>query len=710
MRLGELQRTGSARRPLRALLVASLLVPALLFALTAFLSYRAHFDDVRERLAREADVLREHASKVFETAQLVIGEINTVLAGRSAAAIKADESSVHAILAGLIRSLPQFRDVWIIDRDGRPLASALFDPVPAALDLTDRDYFGATRATPGLFIGDVVTGRASGMRYFNIADRRRDAAGQFDGVVALAVVPEYFTAVYERLFGPTVALAGLVRADGTILGRFPSLGEKEIRLSPQSGFARSVARAPAGGFYQAVAETDGVTRLFAYRRLDQFPVYVYAARDRDVVVADWVWSMSSHLVFGVPATLCVFLITLVALRRTERAEAEARRREAAEEALRQSQKMEALGQLTGGVAHDFNNLLLVLNGNLDLLKQHARPEHGRLIAAMERALLRAEALTRQLLAFARRKPLRAERIDVVREMPKILETLRRSLRSNIALEARIPPETWPVEADPSELELALLNLSVNARDAMPRGGSLTITAENVPAADAAALAEPLPGDFVRLAARDTGTGIAPELLGRVFDPFFTTKSVERGTGLGLSQVHGFAKQSGGTATIRSRPGEGTTVEIYLPRSLAAATRESEPGIGPARAPKGEGARILIVDDNIEVGETTRGLVEKLGYRVRFVISGADALAAFAEEPADLVLSDIVMPQMTGIELARTLRQRHPALPILLATGYSEAVKEARAAGFPLITKPYRIEQLGQAIRDRLDLAEASAPR
>jgi two-component system NtrC family sensor kinase len=696
------ERSHSAVRPLRMLLVASIVVPALVFTTAAWISYRTLTRDTIELVGREADVLKEHATKVFETAGLVLTEIGAVLAALSEEEARAAEPSLHERLAKMVRGLPQFRTAWIVASDGGAMASTSQFPTPR-LPAEVADIETALPAPDnGLLIGEIVTGRVEGNRSFTIAARYGHRDGARSGAIILAVAPEYFERVYEKLVGGRDGIAGMVRADGTMLVRLPSLEAPSV-LSPRSQFMQSITRAPDGGFYETRSELDGIDRLFAYRRLDKLPIYVYAARDRSVVIGQWAQEMASHLFFGAPATLALFLITLVALRRTAAADTEAARREVAEAALQQAKKMEALGQLTGGVAHDFNNLLLVLNGNLDLIKQRVRPEQQKSVAAMERALLRAEALTRQLLAFARRKPLRSDRVNLVGEMPKVLETLGRSIRGNIAFESEIPADLWPIEADLGELELALLNLAVNARDAMPSGGTLRVSAANVAAAEAATLAEPLSGDFVRIAVADTGCGIAPEHLERVFDPFFTTKPAERGTGLGLSQVHGFAKQSRGTAVIRSRPGEGTTVEIYLPRAAGVEAPVRPLGVAMpsiAGAPR-DRIRILVVDDNIEVGETTVAILADLGYRARFVIGGAEALRTIAADPADIVIADMVMPAMSGIELARVLRGECPDLPILLATGYSEAVPQARRAGFPLVIKPYRADRLDRAIQEML---------
>ena len=380
--------------------------------------------------------------------------------------------------------------------------------------------------------------------------------------------------------------------------------------------------------------------------------------------------------------------------------AEMQQREHAERALHQAQKMEAIGRLTGGIAHDFNNLLMVLSGSLDMLERAADPaRRERLLGAMRQAATRGEALTRQLLAFSRRLTLMPGPVHLHALLEGMRALVAGALREDIRIEFLIPEDLWPVLADPAQLELAILNLAVNARDAMPQGGTLTIQASNVH--DDKAGEEEFPGNFVRMEVRDTGSGIAPEILDRVFDPFFTTKDVGKGTGLGLSQIYGFTKQSGGRVSVRSGPGEGTSIILHLPRAVAAPAVE-----GPAPLPAREATRlaerkstVLLVEDNDEVAALTFEMLQGLGFQVRRAASALGALHLLEEDAAvDLVLSDIVMPGMSGVELATELRRRRPDLPVILTTGYSEAISDSKAfEGFRLLTKPYRIETLEAAL-------------
>ena len=358
-----------------------------------------------------------------------------------------------------------------------------------------------------------------------------------------------------------------------------------------------------------------------------------------------------------------------------------------------AQKMDALGQLTGGVAHDFNNLLMVVSGHLRTLKKAVADDAkaARAAAAIELAAQRGETLTRQLLTFARRQTVHA----TVFHVGERIEGLRAMLASSIGAAARlvttIGPEVWPVKVDPGELELSLVNLMLNARDAMPGGGVIAVTAENVTLARGDTRAE-LEGDFVALRVTDTGTGIAPDVLEKVFDPFFTTKQINKGSGLGLSQVHGFAHQSGGTVTIDSALGKGTTVTLYLPRGHA----DGVAAAGEVEVESARGGLVLVVDDNPEVAEVSASMLEQLGYDVHRASDAEGALAAIDRHAFDLVVTDIVMPgNMDGVALARAARARRPDLPVLLVTGYSEAAAEA-GADFPVMRKPFQLAELSRA--------------
>ncbi len=383
------------------------------------------------------------------------------------------------------------------------------------------------------------------------------------------------------------------------------------------------------------------------------------------------------------------------------------RRRDAEDALRQSQKMEALGQLTGGIAHDFNNLLQVVIGYSDVLKRalemDGEPRLNRAVDNIAAAARRGATLTQQLLAFARKQRLEGRTLNLNTLVENLRDMTGRTLGEHIHVALKLDPELANCRLDPVQAELAILNLLINARDAMPAGGGLTISTENrlIEDGDSVLFGNLEPGRYVCLSISDTGTGMTPDLLKRVMEPFFTTKEEGKGTGLGLSMVYGFVKQSGGTVRIYSEPGEGTTVKIFVPATDMAMERPvSERTYGERR---GGTETILVVEDREDVAELATLMLRDMGYHVLNATNGRNALAVVEEnEGIDLIFSDMIMPAgINGVVLAREARKRRPKIKVLLTTGYAEASLERRDMGgseFDIISKPYTRSELARKIR------------
>ncbi len=387
-----------------------------------------------------------------------------------------------------------------------------------------------------------------------------------------------------------------------------------------------------------------------------------------------------------------------------------------QEQLHQAQKMEAVGQLTGGLAHDFNNLLMIIIANLDLLDTmlKGQPAAQKLVNAAIGASLRGAELTKQLLAFSRRQQLQPQAIDVNQLVSATAELLRRTLGEAVDIKTAFGQQIWTAEADPSQVESALVNLSINARDAMPGGGQLTIETANATLDMAYADDNPdaAPGDYVMLAVTDTGTGMPPDVVRRVFEPFFTTKAVGKGTGLGLSMVYGFAKQSGGHVKIYSEAGHGTTVRLYLPKA-----REQQAGapisdLGEAGSIHGADEVVLVVEDNDDVRAVTARQLGILGYQVIEAETAAEALKVLdSGTKVDVMFTDVVMPGgASGFDLAEQARARRPDLGILFTSGFTEVSLRDNAAlekSAGLLSKPYRLEALARKIKEALTLRARS---
>ena len=385
--------------------------------------------------------------------------------------------------------------------------------------------------------------------------------------------------------------------------------------------------------------------------------------------------------------------------------AEAVERQAAEAQLRQVQKMEAVGQLTGGIAHDFNNMLAVVVGGIDLARRRLNGPRREVLVHLTNAMegaTRAAALTRRLLSFARSEPLLPERVDSAELVGGMSELLDRTLGERIDVRTELDADAWPVFVDSHQLENAILNLAVNARDAMDGEGQLTISTANVTLA-ANAVGDIQPGEYLRISVADEGCGMTEEVIDRAFEPFFTTKEVGKGTGLGLSQIFGFAHQSGGEVGIVSAPGEGTTVSIYLPRTQApAANVRLHPAAQRQEADVTvPGARILLVEDDPRVRLATVGALEDLGYEPVSCSGGAEAMRLFAEEDFDLVISDVVMPEMSGPELIRELRARRPDIAVLFVTGFVGEGETDNLVGHELLRKPFTVAALAAAVAGSL---------
>lgn len=380
-------------------------------------------------------------------------------------------------------------------------------------------------------------------------------------------------------------------------------------------------------------------------------------------------------------------------------------RERVEEALRQAQRLEAIGQLTSGVAHDFNNLLTVITGNLDFLAPLAKDEKSKRRLDMMRSAAESGArLTAQLLAFSRRQRLEPAPIELNQVVRSMRDLLQGSIGGAIRIEMRLQDDLWAALVDATQIELVILNLAINARDAMAVGGSLTIETANVVLEESGrGPEEPLPGSYVMVAVNDTGAGIAPEIMGRVFEPFFTTKAVGKGSGLGLAQVYGFAKQSGGGVRIETELGRGTSVKVFLPRAAHLPSHPAEVVRADAtRAPARYcGRALLIVDDDFAVREVTAQKLSEAGYQVRKADSARAALRALDADPAvDGVILDFAMPEMNGAEVAEEIQRRWGAIPILFVTGYADVEAPHRLDGVGeerIVQKPYRGRELEEKV-------------
>ena len=697
-------------RSLRVSMLMAVILPTLLFTVAAAIFYGQAFDDARLRVDREARIAQEHASKIMENNESMTRGLLDFLAPMAPAEVAAREQELHLKLVALASSLQQVQSMWLLDSAGIAVASNRFFPVPK-IDASDREYFRWHQAgNPGIYISDALVSRATGETFFDVS-QRWEYQGKFAGVVSISLYPAYFAEFYRGMARDAPGLMVMMtRSDGAMIARWPELPPNKARLDSQSALLKAMTTGAVQGRIEGASAVDGEERITAFRRLERYPVYVQAGVDREAIVAGWQRQLAVLAAFTFPISMALMYVVWVALRRTRRELAaqqslqrEIEQRARIENALHHVQKLEALGRLTGGVAHDFNNLLTIVSNNLHLMRRvDPKMADNKQLAAIGRAVSSGERLTRQLLAFARRQPLQPEVISIQERLPALLALIAPTLGPRIESSVEVDPGTKAILVDPAELELAIINLAVNAKDAMPDGGCLTLSARNASPRDL-----DIAGEFVMLTVADTGVGIDPELTERIFEPFFTTKPAGQGTGLGLSQVYGLCAQAGGTVRIDSAPGKGTRVSLYLP-----ATDPVPLVVGLKDAPEDSAldCNILLVEDNEDVAAATQPLLQTVGCTVRWAPSADAARAMIDAEPSkfDIVLTDMAMPgQLDGLGLAEHLRNRHPSIQVVLMTGYTNQLQEAAARRFTVLAKPCAPGVLTNAMRDAIRRRNAS---
>jgi two-component system, NtrC family, sensor kinase len=696
-----------AVRWLKWSMVLAAVLPTVLFALATWSMYGDEIADARVRTDRATRIGVEHATKVIETNEVIARHVLGLLGNLTLEQARAQEAMLHPQLVKITAGFEQIQSAWIVGSDGRMVASNRLFPVRTNVDFSDREGLTVHAAgVRGPYVTKPSIGRITREPFFDITNPWHGPDGRFNGAIWVSLSPVYFSEFYRRLSVAEPGLrVSLVRADGHVLARWPMPPTVNPQLPESSPLVSLMASGSIEGLIAGQSSIDGVERMGAFRRLERHPLYVIATVDRAGVLAAWHRRVALLAAFTFPTALALIYIAWVALRRTRREitalrelQHEVEQRALAEDSLRQMQKLEALGRLTGGVAHDFNNLLMVVNNNLHLMRRlDPSLADNRQLAAIGRAVTSGERLTRQLLAFARRQPLNPEILQLQERLPALLSLVSPTLGPRIESSVTVEPDTGPVEVDRAELELAIINLAINAKDAMPDGGTFKITARNAPAGTIR-----LTGDFVEVAVTDTGSGIDPAVIDRVFEPFFTTKPSGRGTGLGLSQVYGLGAQAGGTARIESPAGGGTRVLLYLPMAQSARPQALAPH---AEVSQPLQCRVLLVEDNSDLAAVTRTLLETSGCSVEWAAGGEAArrLIDQARERFDVVVSDMAMPgAMDGLALAEHLRAVYPALPVVLMTGYAHQLHEASARRFTVLAKPCAPEVLAAAIRNALE--------
>ena len=710
-------------RHLASVSVALRIVAVAVFVLVAGAVYHelhsgrtAIIADTERQMARLDMVFAEQTGRAIEAVDLLVtGALETVQTQPLAL------DGLDDVLRRRIRAVRQIASILIVDASGKVIVTT--DPEgastpSAAVEAMLARYRAAPKST--LLISPPF--RVSDNKWNALLGRPEyDGDGTFSGMAVGSINLTYFEDFYRAVELNENGAIMLHLRDGTVLARFPhvdkAIGTSFGHLPP---FTQVLANAQAGTLLME-SPVDGSIRVTAIRALRAFPLAVMISVEQGRILVDWRHGAVALIGGAVGLGGAVVFLLLLLSRRSRQVEGlldqthaaheqaeEARdgllqqisERERAEGALRQAQRIEAIGQLTGGVAHDFNNLLTVVLGNVDILQRRAGAEGngvlGERLSAIRAAAERGATLTGHLLAFARRQPLMPKSTDLNGMIEGMRDLLDSALGGRAHASFSLAKGLWPAMVDQSQIELVVLNLVINARDAMPDGGVITIETANHRLTEKNGPDGSPPGDYVAITVRDTGTGIAADILPRVFEPFFTTKAPGSGSGLGLSQVFGTARQSGGEVRIATAANRGTAVTVDLPRATLVPIRARS--ASRAAALKGTEARILLVDDDDPLRAVTAAMLREIGYTVSDVASGEAALQFLANDGGtDLLLTDLVMPEMNGSQLAVLARERWRDLPVVFISGYADEAGFVVSRGDRLIRKPFSAGDLHGAI-------------
>jgi len=707
-------------RPARpaVILAAAVVLPVLLFAMLVSHDQARRLEALETHAAAATALAREQALRVTEAAVHALDHLEDATSALGWAQVQARRTALQAEL----RRLEQAQSAMIatlalLRPDGR-IAVAGSTEVAALADASGLGALRAAQEGPRRLAFDPPPPGVFGPKAGLVISRPRAPEGRpFDGLLLAVLRADVFEGPWREAVMRPGARFALVREDGTILLR---QGAEEtpgtLRLGLDGPLGAAFAEQPtAPRPLPGDPFGEGALQYVAWRQVGGLPlrvVYTFPLRPEQRRAT------ATMVVVGIACGLAALLLSLLALGLHRRMQhdretlarleanaadlrAEIARRETAEANLRAAQRLEGLGRLTGGVAHDFNNLLTAILGTVRALERHLGPQADertrRLLAAAAAAVDRGARLNASLLAFARRQPLVLASLDPNALVRDFRPLLRRALDESIMLELALDEKLPPCQADAAQLEAALLNLAINARDAMPRGGRLRIATRRAWLQEQALAGNPeaQPGPYVAIEVRDTGTGMPPEVRERAFEPFFTTKRDGQGTGLGLSQVFGFMRQIGGHVAIQSVPGRGTAVTLYLPLGSEAEAAPARPALVPAGAVSGSGVSVLVVEDEPTVRAVAVEMLTDAGFTVLAAPDGPTALQLLREGvAADVLFSDVVMPGgMTGVDLAREARRLRPEIGVLLASGYAaEALAKHGGAGeFDLIGKPYDLD-------------------
>ncbi|SAL79227.1 hybrid sensor histidine kinase/response regulator [Caballeronia telluris] len=702
----------TTRHVLRLVLVIAVVVPLLSLLGYGYLDYTHRTSNVSEAIDRLARVEQEHAAEVLHLNREMALRVLDMLNDSDDTTLRAHEPSIHAKLSGIAGDFPQVATISVFGADGKLLANSSYFPAPMISIAGKHDFSTARANSRPVQLSLPLLGKIAEADAFATNIGRFGTGGTFLGMVSIALRREYFSKFYQELTGGDPALIlGLVRQDGAILVRYPDItasGAPAVSPTLQPSIARALQDNPASGHATTTAAVDGAGRMYSFRRVGDVPLYAVSGYATGVIFEQWWRHYALVSTLTLLPCVAVWMLVVFSLHHLtaeqiawEQWQKEIRARSNAEESARQSQRMSALGNLVSNVAHDFNNLLMVVSANIEIARRKGYNNLEHEVLTMKRAMINAESLTRRLLSVARKQPLKQHEVDFSSWLPAVTAIVQTSVGSQVRLELHIEPEVWKVYVDPTELELAIINIAVNARDATPTGGRFTIRCcnGNLPANGADVSGD----EFVILSFTDDGEGMDQDTVRRAFEPLFTTKVRGAGTGLGLAQVLATFEQMGGTARIESVAGLGTTVRLYLPRYKGPADQKLH-GETSAKRPETpvSGSTVLLVEDNAEVAAGIAAVLEVFGCHVHHEMSADAALHVLdSGKKFDVILTEVHMPgRLNGIDLVERVRRSWPAQKVALMTGYADELERAERLDVPILAKPFDMEELSALISGR----------
>jgi signal transduction histidine kinase len=694
-------------KALRRLIFAALIIPALLFVAAVSWDRSVILRDAEEDALKLIAVFQGQAENLFKGHNLILDLVVARLKDQDWDKIELTPGLLHE-LETVDMMLDDTSAILVVDAAGKTRATTLHSTDNEPLPSGDRTCFLALqRGDMATCVSEPYVERESGSHLFSLT-RRLEKNATFSGMAQVAISADFIMNLWASALPRTTDTISILRSDGVILAQPTQQAMNGPGLAAVATSLINDIKKTDGGIVNADAAVGGDDRITVAKRIEGYPAYITLGLDRPAILATWYRDVVIYALVAIGSTTGIVLALGTALRRARtehravaRWQAEMRERERAQGQLLQSQKMESLGKLTGGIAHDFNNLLTVIVGNVSMIEHFVEnPDGKRQLRNALKAGESAVSLTQRLLAFARKQDLQLQSVDLLYLVDGMRGLLLRTIGDNVRLVIDEDSAPWPTLVDPNQMELVILNLAINARDAMPDGGTLTITLSNRERYRDAPHDLP-PADYVVLTVADTGIGMDEATLAQATDPFFTTKGQSKGTGLGLSMMEGVVAQSGGATLLRSKPGRGTEVEMWLPRT------KTPPKVTVSRARMSSAAQggetILVCDDNPAVLEFLCDALTGAGYRTVDVQGGRSALAALhADTSIRLLVADYATPEMNGAALAGRVRALYPELPILLITGNADLdAVQAEIPGVPMLAKPFGHAQLAAHVGELL---------